>query len=70
MSSEADTVFSSYRERLIEHLFVGEVLRDLWISGVAEVEVLRPEVDSAGYDVVMECGGGGPAHTAQVHCTR
>jgi hypothetical protein len=55
MGSSADSLFSSYRERLIEHLFVGEVLRHLWISGVPQVEVLRSEVDSAGYDLVLEC---------------
>lgn len=52
---EADSLQSSYRERLIEHLFVGEVLRALWLSGVPQVEVLKSEVDAAGYDVVMEC---------------
>lgn len=55
LESAADTVGSSYRERLIEHLFVGEVLRELWLSGVTEVEVLRCEVDGAGYDIVLEC---------------
>lgn len=52
---KADTVHSSYRERLIEHLFVGEVLRTLWLAGVNQVEVLKSEVDGAGYDVVLEC---------------
>lgn len=51
----ADSVFSSYRERLIEHLFVGEVLRHLWLAGVPQVEVLHSEVDGAGYDLVLEC---------------
>lgn len=55
MEPSADTLFSSYRERLIEHLFVGEVLRYLWLAGVPQVEVLRSEVDGAGYDVVFEC---------------
>lgn len=54
MEASADFIFSSYRERLIEHLFVGEVLRHLWIAGVYQVEVLRSEVDGAGYDVVFE----------------
>jgi hypothetical protein len=55
VGSEADTIHSSYRERLIEHLFVGEVLRTLWIARVSQVEVLRSEVDGAGYDIVLEC---------------
>jgi hypothetical protein len=55
MNVDADIHHSSYRERLIEHLFVGEVLRELWLSGVNQVEVLKSEVDAAGYDVVLEC---------------
>jgi hypothetical protein len=55
MSVDADTHYSTYRERLIEHIFVGEVLRELWLSGISRVEILRPETDAAGYDVVIEC---------------
>jgi hypothetical protein len=55
LSDSADYLFSSYRERLIEHLFVGEILRVLWLAGVPQVEVLRSEVDGTGYDVVLEC---------------
>ena len=46
---------SSYREKLLEHLFIGEVLRALWSKGVTDAELLRPEVDCAGYDVVITC---------------
>jgi hypothetical protein len=46
---------SSYREKLLEHLFIGEVLRHLWCRGVTCAEFLRPEVDSGGYDLVIAC---------------
>jgi len=46
---------SSYREKLLEHLFVGELLRHLWQQVVTDVEVLKPEVDNGGYDLVVEC---------------
>jgi hypothetical protein len=46
---------SSYREKLLEHLFIGEVLRYLWCQGVTTAEFLRPEVDSGGYDLVISC---------------
>ena len=46
---------SSLREKLIEHVFVGEFLRLLWQCGVRDVEVLRAEVDRGGYDLVLEC---------------
>lgn len=52
--SEADYVHSSRRENLIEHVFVGEVLRHLWCSGHHEVDVLRAETDAGGYDLVIE----------------
>jgi hypothetical protein len=46
---------SSYREKLLEHLFIGEVLRHLWRQGCTTAEFLRPEVDSGGYDLVIAC---------------
>lgn len=48
---------SSLREQVIEHLFVGDLLRTLWRRGRREIEVLHAEVDLAGYDLVVECGG-------------
>jgi hypothetical protein len=45
---------SSLREKLIEHVFVGDLLRLLWRRGALDVEVLRAEVDRGGYDLVLE----------------
>lgn len=39
---------------LIEHLFVGELLRALWPR---RVEVMKPLVDDGGYDLVVELDG-------------
>jgi hypothetical protein len=47
------TVYSTLRERIVEHVFVGDALRRLWQLGVTDVEVLRSEFDAGGYDVVM-----------------
>ena len=57
-SSMADhhSTHSTLRERIVEHAFVGDVLRLLWRRGVHDVEVLRSEFDSHGYDVVMVHG--------------
>lgn len=44
---------STLRERVVEHVFVGEALRTLWRWGVVNVEVLRSEFDAHGYDLVM-----------------
>lgn len=45
---------SSTREKVLEHLFVGDLLRCLWRRGVRDTEVLRAEVDKGGYDLVLE----------------
>ncbi len=55
MLAESHWLDSSLREKLIEHLFVGELLRLLWCRGRRDIEVLRAEVDRGGYDLVLEC---------------
>lgn len=45
---------SSFREKLIEHLFVGELLKLSWLNGDCLLEIARPEVDNAGCDVIAE----------------
>ncbi|MCP1174498.1 hypothetical protein [Ralstonia chuxiongensis] len=47
---------SVLRERIVEHVFIGEALRRLWQRGITEVEVLRSEFDAGGYDLVMSYG--------------
>jgi hypothetical protein len=48
-------VHSTLRERIVEHVFVGEALRLLWQRRITDVEVLRSEFDAGGYDLVMSC---------------
>ena len=48
---------SSYREKLLEHLFVGELLKLSWTSGNCSLEVSKPEVDLSGYDLIAEANG-------------
>jgi hypothetical protein len=52
--AQAHFMQSSFREKTLEHIFVGECLRRLWIKGVRSAEVLRADVDGAGYDLVMD----------------
>src|SRR5467141_3677437 len=47
---------STLRERIVEHTFVADTLRRLWQLGIVNVEVLRPEFDAHGYDLVMARG--------------
>jgi len=48
---------SSYREKLIEHLFVSELLKLSWLHHDCSLEVAKPEVDNAGYDLIAEANG-------------
>jgi hypothetical protein len=48
---------SSLREKLLEHIFIGELLQCLWHLKRRDVEVLRAEIDASGYDLVLECNG-------------
>lgn len=48
---------SSYRERLVEHLFIGELLKYGWLKNLTGFEILRPEVDDSGYDLLVEYKG-------------
>ena len=57
MEGSIHTNWSSYREAVLEHLFVGELLRTLWRRSV-HAEILRPLVDDAGYDLVVAANGG------------
>jgi hypothetical protein len=53
---EAHYTHSTLRERIAEHVFVGEALGTLWRLGIHDVEVLRSEFDAHGYDLVMARG--------------
>ena len=49
---------SSFREKLLEHVFLSELLQEVWLYRCPRtVEVLRAEVDYAGYDLLLEYGG-------------
>lgn len=54
MTTNEHSLLSSYREVLLEHLFAGEVMRHLWTSGTKRLEMLKPQVDDGGYDLVLE----------------
>src|ERR1700752_1347835 len=48
---------SSYREKLIEHLFVAELLKLSWLHHGCSLEIAKPEVDNSGYDLIAETRG-------------
>lgn len=57
VADQALWLYSVAREKVLEHLFVGELLRSLWRNGIYDTEVLRAEVDAGGYDLVVESSG-------------
>ena len=48
---------SSCLEKVLEHRFVAGLTSALWLGGIRDFEVLRSDVDSHGYDLVVEVGG-------------
>jgi hypothetical protein len=56
MSQEDHARNSVLREIILEHFFVGEVLKHLWQKRVFDVEILRSEFDAGGYDLVLSRG--------------
>ena len=52
-----DTHQSVYREKLIEHLFVGEMLKLSWLEYGATLEVSHSLLDRSGHDIVLEANG-------------
>ncbi|MGO2285306.1 MULTISPECIES: hypothetical protein [Gammaproteobacteria] len=51
------SLHSSYREKLIEHLLVGELLKFSWKNKDFTLEIAKPEVDNSGYDIIAEANG-------------
>lgn len=52
-----DTHQSVYRERLLEHLLIGDLLKYSWLHAGATLEVSQPSIDRSGHDVVLEAYG-------------
>jgi hypothetical protein len=54
-SLDADDVYlrSSYLENVLEHAFIGDLLRTLWQRRIRNIEILRSAVDAWGYDLVL-----------------
>ncbi len=53
----ANSLRSSLRANILEHIFIGELGRTLWCAGATDFEILRSEIDAKGHDLVVECGG-------------
>ena len=54
--SEKCSIHSSFRENMIEHLFIGELLKLSWKKDCS-LEIARSEVDNGGYDLIAELNG-------------
>lgn len=48
---------SNFYEQLVEHAFISELLQEAWFRYDKTVEVLRSEIDTSGYDLLLECNG-------------
>lgn len=50
---------SVLREKIVEHLFIGELLKHFWNElgeNVADLELMKSEFDAHGYDVIISLG--------------
>ncbi len=54
MVTSEHTTYSTYRESVLEHLFIGEVMTYCWRERLPRIEILKSQVDNAGYDIVLE----------------
>lgn len=57
MSDDLASLESSYQEKLTEYVFLSELLQESWLGRRRQIAVMRPDVDNAGYDLVLECEG-------------
>ncbi len=57
MTINLDVYESVYRERLLEHLLIGDLLKYSWLHAQASLEVSQPAIDRSGHDVVLEANG-------------
>jgi hypothetical protein len=54
VTASEQSVYSSYREMLLEHLFAGAIMKHLWLKGYSRLEILKSQVDDSGYDLILE----------------
>ncbi len=54
---DKNTKHSNFREKLIEHALISELLKISWRSDACSLEISKPEVDAKGYDVLAEENG-------------
>lgn len=57
LPTDLNTHQSVYREQLLEHLLIGELLKHSWLHHDATLEVSQPSIDRAGHDIVLEANG-------------
>lgn len=46
---------SVYRESLIEHMFIADLVQAGWTTGKM-IQVAKSEIDAWGYDIILSCG--------------
>lgn len=46
---------SKFFEKLIEHRFIADIMAHAWFTYKKEVKIIRCEVDSSGYDLILDC---------------
>jgi len=56
-SQKDKSINSDYYEKLVEHLFIADILTAALLIYKVQIEIHRAEIDIFGYDLVLECNG-------------
>lgn len=44
---------STFREKIVEHQFITDLMVHEWRMQASQIDILRPEIDRCGYDLVV-----------------
>lgn len=56
-NTNLDYMESSFRKKMLEHIFISELMQEAWFKHHTTIEILKSELDSFGYDLVLEYNG-------------
>ena len=53
---KSESAQSAFLEKPREYVFLSEIMQEAWVRrSETTIDLLRPDVDSAGFDLVPEC---------------
>ena len=65
-TSDKNSHQSVFREKMLEHIFVSELLKYAWRNDNFSLEIARAEIDRSGHDLIVEANGIYSPYSTQV----